>query len=183
MGKRSNFERRDKDFYPTTDPKALRGMADIWRGQGVKTFAEPCAGDGALMDLLHDIDMICVWQSDIAPQTDRVEALDGFNLKHHHVMYCDAIITNPPWSRPELHALIQHFQNLRPTWLLFDADWMHTKQAVPFLDQCSQVVSVGRLKWIPDSPHTGKDNCAWYCFDAAHRGGPRFFGQQIAEAA
>jgi hypothetical protein len=26
------------------------------------------------------------------------------------------------------------------------------------------VVSVGRVKWIPDSKMTGKDNCAWYHF-------------------
>lgn len=33
-----------------------------------------------------------------------------------------------------------------------------------------KIVSVGRVKWIEDSPHTGKDDCAWYMFDA--EGGP-----------
>jgi len=26
------------------------------------------------------------------------------------------------------------------------------------------IVSVGRVKWIPDSKHTGKDNVCWYLF-------------------
>ena len=56
------------------------------------------------------------------------------------------------------------FRNFRPTWLLFDADWAHTKQARPYLKYCDKIVSVGRVKWIPDSKMTGKDNCAWYLF-------------------
>ena len=49
------------------------------------------------------------------------------------------------------------------TWFLFDADWMHTKQAKGLLQKyITDIVSVGRLKWIPDSTMSGKDNCAWY---------------------
>jgi len=29
---------------------------------------------------------------------------------------------------------------------------------------------VGRVKWIPDSKMTGKDNCAWYLFDNTFEG-------------
>jgi len=47
---------------------------------------------------------------------------------------------------------------------LDEANWMHTKQASPYLKFCSKIVSVGRVKWIPDSKTTGKDNCAWYLF-------------------
>ena len=77
----------------------------------------------------------------------------------------DHIITNPPWDRKILHPMIEHFASMRPTWLLFDADWMHTKQSTPYMDYCQKIVSVGRVKWIPDSKMTGKDNCAWYLFD------------------
>jgi hypothetical protein len=38
-------------------------------------------------------------------------------------------ITNPPWDRKVLHPLIEHLSSIAPTWLLFDADWMHTKQS------------------------------------------------------
>jgi len=64
-----------------------------------------------------------------------------------------------------LHPLILHFSKQAPTWLLFDADWIHTKQAVQYLPLCKKVVSIGRVKWIEDSKHTGKDNSCWYLFD------------------
>ena len=39
------------------------------------------------------------------------------------------IITNPPWKRDQLHALIGHFTRCAPfRWLLFDANWAHTRQ-------------------------------------------------------
>jgi hypothetical protein len=37
---------------------------------------------------------------------------------------------------------------------------------------CSDIVTIGRVKWIEGSKHTGKENHAWYRFDARHRGGP-----------
>ena len=48
---------------------------------------------------------------------------------------------------------------------------MSTLQAVPFLRHCSDIVTIGRVKWIEGSKHTGKDNHAWYRFDARHKGG------------
>jgi hypothetical protein len=86
------------------------------------------------------------------------------------------IITNPPWDRKILHPMITLFSALRPTWLLFDADWMHTKQSTEFQPYLRKIVSVGRVKWIPDSKMTGKDNCAWYLFDQANPGPTEFFG-------
>ena len=77
----------------------------------------------------------------------------------------DSFITNPPWDRSILHPLIMHLSDIAPTWLLFDADWMHTRQSTEYMVRCSQIVSVGRVKWIPDSKMTGKDNCAWYLFE------------------
>jgi hypothetical protein len=74
------------------------------------------------------------------------------------------IITNPPWDRKVLHPMINHFAPLKPTWLLFDADWMHTKQSQPYMPFLHKIVSVGRIKWFGNM--TGKDNCAWYLFDA-----------------
>ena len=74
------------------------------------------------------------------------------------------IITNPPWTRQILHPMIDHFRSMRPTWLLFDADWMHTKQAIPFLTYCHKIVSVGRVSWMQNGT-SGFDNCAWYLFD------------------
>ena len=58
--------------------------------------------------------------------------------------------------------MINFFTSKRvKTWLLFDADWMHTKQSVPYIQYLHKVQPVGRVKWIADSRHTSKDNVAW----------------------
>lgn len=51
-------------------------------------------------------------------------------------------------------------------------------QAAEFMPALRAVVSVGRVKWIPDSKMTGKDNCAWHLFDADPAcNGARFYGR------
>jgi hypothetical protein len=88
------------------------------------------------------------------------------------------IITNPVWTRPILHRMIEHFSAMRPTWLLFDADWLHTKQSAPYQHLCRKVVSVGRLIWIEGTTTSGKDNCAWHLFDARGSGPIEFVGRE-----
>jgi hypothetical protein len=93
----------------------------------------------------------------------------------------DAIITNPPYTRDVMHRLIEHFQRIAPTWLLLDSDWASTLQAAPFLPSCSDIVAIGRVKWIEGSKFTGKDNHAWYRFDVKDSGGPIFHGRDQIE--
>lgn len=171
MSKRSDFPRIAKDAYQTIDPRAVAAL--IPHLDGIRTFAEPCVGEGNLLDRLIEAGLQCHWASDIDG------GFDARSLTAWHLNCVDAIITNPPWSRPLLHELIRHFQSLAPTWLLFDSDWAFTKQAAPFLDQCSHIVAVGRLIWIPGTKMTGKDNCSWYRFDKNHTGGPRFVGHPL----
>lgn len=160
MGKRSDFERIPKDAYQTIDPKAV----DILVGRHVQpfeTFIEPCVGDGFLKKQLEDKGLECVQAFDIK---------EGKDALTEPLVDADLIITNPPWDRKILHPLIERFieherETYTSAYLLFDADWMHTKQAKPYLEYCSKIVSVGRLKWIPDTTMTGKDNCCWYLFE------------------
>ena len=128
--------------------------------RGVRTFAEPCCGDGALVRHLESFGLRCVYAGDIATGQDAL-ALDHYGA-------ADAIITNPPYTRELMHRLIAHFQRIAPTWLLLDYDWAATKQAAPFMPHCSDIVTLPRLKWFEDSKDTGKDNHAWYRFDARH---------------
>jgi hypothetical protein len=172
MGKRSDFTRRPMDAYATPFAAVLPLMPHL---RGVETFAEPCCGDGALVGHLRALGLFCAHYSDIQGGEDALQ-ISNFNE-------ADAIITNPPWTREILHPMILHFQKIAPTWLLFDADWSHTRQAAPFLPQCSHIVSAGRIKWIADSKHTGKDNAAWYRFHAQHVDGPKFVGSAMREAA
>jgi len=181
MGKRSEFPRRKNDDYPT--PFEAVGPLIPFLGD-IYTFYEPCCGEGKLIDHLQSYGLLCMGWNDIT-RKGGVDMADLHPEQMSWIMYFsnpDAIITNPPWSRHLLHPMIKHFQQIAQTWLLFDADWAHTKQARPFLPNCSHIVSVGRVKWIPDSPHTGKDNCAWYRFDKNHTEGPRFYNQQLEAA-
>lgn len=175
MGKRSEFERISKDKYRTP-----AGPIDILAPylSGVKRFVEPCAGDYCLADRLEEEHGLeCVYACDIEPDHDEVcprDALD-INFKQFHP---DAIITNPPWDRKLLHPMIMHFSDQCPTWLLFDADWAHTVQSAPFMSRCTHIISIGRVQWIPGSGMVGKDNCAWYRFEAGHVDGPKFIGRK-----
>ena len=173
MGKRSDFARRPMDDYATIDRRAV--LALIPHLCGVQAFAEPCCGGMDLVQMLESAGLRCCYAGDLKTGMDA--------LSTSYFGDCDAIITNPPWTRGILHPMIRHFQQVAPTWLLFDADWAHTKQAAPYLPQCSHIVSAGRLKWIADSAHTGKDNCAWYRFHAQHNEGPKFVGPQIISEA
>jgi len=174
MGKRSNFERRQADFYPTPRAAVLPLIPYLRR---IHTFAEPCAGDGALVRHLESFGLRCVYAGDIRTGQDAL-AVEQYGA-------IDCIITNPPYDtahrRKLMHALIQHFQRIAPTWLLLDSDWASTRQAAPFLPCCSDIVAIGRVKWIEDSKHTGKDNHAWYRFDIKHKVGPVFHGRDQSE--
>ncbi len=154
MGKRSNFARIEKDAYMTTDIKAIRPLVDYYAGSFF-TFYEPCVGNGDLIKLVENSGIgKCVGKSDTE--------LDARTTKYE--TNAVIFITNPPWTREILHPIIDNLRIQLPTWLLFDADWMFTAQSRPFMKYCSIVLPVGRLKWIPDSNNTGKDNCAWYLF-------------------
>jgi hypothetical protein len=163
MGKRSSFERIPRDFYPTPVAAVPPLMPHL---RGVRTFAEPCCGDGALVRHLESHGLRCIYQGDIADGQDAL-ALEQYGD-------ADAIITNPPYERPLMHALIEHFARILPTWLLLESDWAHTKQAGPFVPRCSDIVSVGRLRWIAGTTMSSKENFAWYRFEACHLAGPIF---------
>ncbi len=165
MGKRSSFERIPRDFYPTPHAAVPPLIPHL---RGVRSFAEPCAGDGALVRHLESFGLRCVYAGDIATGQDALALT---------VADCNGapIITNTLYKKPLMHDLIVHFQKVAPfAWLLFELDWSATKQAIPLLRACSDIVPIGRLKWIVGSKHNGKQNYAWYRFDARHSAGPIF---------
>jgi hypothetical protein len=181
MGKRSAFARRPQDKYSTPPEAVLPLLKHVKHGD---MFVEPCAGNGALVRALENHGLSCQWAFDIEPENHEIERRDA--LSDWDVipdMSVEWIITNPPWSRDLLHPMIEHFSRIRPTWLLFDADWMHTRQAEPYLKMCTKIVSVGRLKWIPGSKHSGKDNAAWFLFDRRWPAeeAPAFYGRESAD--
>src|SRR3990167_11031285 len=153
MGKRSNFLRRKNDDYATPSVAVKPLLPFLGRTHG--RFIEPCCGEGHLIDVLVLSGMECIQYSDMELDARRTQ---------YDITDVDYFITNPPWTRELLHPIIDNLRKQLPTWLLFDADWMHTKQARPYLPFCDLIVSVGRVKWIPDSLYVGKDNSCWYKF-------------------
>jgi hypothetical protein len=171
MGKRSDFERVPRDFYPTPESAVLPLLPHL----SDKTYyIEPCAGDAALLTPLMRAGHACIGMFDIESPLTAVKYADA---RTHEYDWAECFITNPPWARDVLHPIILNLSRQLPTWLLFDADWMHTRQSAPFMPFLRKIVSVGRVKWIPDSPFTGKDNCCWYLFDQTSEAPAQFIGR------
>jgi hypothetical protein len=179
VGKRSSFERVKNDSYDTPARPVWPLLAHVPPGT---TFAEPCAGQGNLIRHLAEDGIVCRYASDIAPRNKQspmpIEKRDFRKVTAAMLADCEMVITNPPWTREILHPFIDHFLPLKPAWYLFDGDWAYTSQAPPYLKWCHKIVAVGRVKWIPGSDATGKDNVAWYLFkNTRNDGGPKFYGR------
>lgn len=187
MAKRSaskglKYKRNARNYYPTPYEAVLPLLAHL---PNHVSFVEPCAGNGVLIAHLERHGHDCQRAYDIAPQAPGIEEQDALTVKAQH--FRDYYITNPPWDRPVLHALIEHLRVQRSTWLLFDADWKYTVQeamanrhgvqTVPqLLAYCHKIVAVGRVKWIAESKGQGMDNAAWYLFtDQPNDGAPKFY--------
>jgi hypothetical protein len=159
MTKRSSgkFKRNKGDFYVTPPSAVVPLIPHLPPGV---TFDEPCAGDGALVDALEQYDTMCVSMSDIDPKRNDIEQCDAFDINS---TLADCFITNPPWTREWLHPMIIHLSNIAPTFMLYDADWFHTRQASEFSERCSDIISVGRASWMGNGI-SGFDNASWYRF-------------------
>jgi len=165
LGKRSSFERKPRDYYPTIDPRAVRALAPFLAAE--TQFIEPCAGAFDLAALLIAAGHLCMDAMDIEPAAPGIRQGDALQLQSQPY----SIITNTPWRRDLLHPMIEHFVTAAPeAWLLIDANWFHTLQAAPLLQHCTDYVSIGRLHWERDRPISGKDDAAWYRFELGGNG-------------
>lgn len=174
MSKRSSFARRPRDLYDTPREAVLPLLPHL---MPETHFVEPCAGNGKLVSHLEEHGHVCVQMGDIEPLAENVKALDA-TTKRWPMLGGVTAITNPPWSRDILHPLIVNLSDQMPTWLLFDAAWAYTTQAREYLPRLRRVVTVGRVKWIPGTTMTGKDDSCWYCFGHPMPfNQPQFFGK------
>jgi len=105
------LERIPRDFYPTPLAAVPPLIPHL---RGVRTFAEPCCGAGALVRHLESFGLRCVYVGDIANGQDAL-VIDTYGD-------ADAIISNPPHTRELMHKLMAHFMCIAPTWLLIDGD-------------------------------------------------------------
>ncbi|TFL16417.1 hypothetical protein [Jannaschia formosa] len=179
MSKRSSFARRLRDFYPTPPSAAAplrRHLPDGAR------YWEPCAGDGALIEALAPRAR-CVVATDIAPRCEGIHRADvlGVPAEDIRAVGLDLIVTNPPWPMPgqggaPVTTLIDHLAGVRPLWLLLAWDVAANGYFERLRPICPCIVPIGRVSWAQNGV-AGKDNAAWYLFDARLRvAGPVLLG-------
>jgi len=184
LGKRSDFPRREKDWYATPYSAVLPLLPHL----APRTrFAEPCVGDGALVRHLERHGHTCYWGSDIEDRSAPVDAYGVEVIKKYPVAdaltlttplkQAGCIITNPPYDKSVLFPMIDHFAEQNTTFLLLNADFMHNVGSGRFLRRCSMIISIGRIKWIAGSKNGGMENFAWFRFDQKHEGPTEFFGR------
>jgi hypothetical protein len=154
MGKRSDFDRLPKDQYDAPAAAVVPLLPHLEPGA---RFIEPCTGAGHLIQHLRRAGHVLARAYDL-PIDARSHQYD--------VSVGAAIVTNPPfWGRPaDLHPLIINLSDQADTWLLMPGDWLFNRSSAPLMPRLRMAVAVGRVKWIPNSEHTGKDNCAWMLF-------------------
>lgn len=174
MAKRSDFERAPRDLYPTPYKAILPLLPHL---TPATPFIEPCAGDGRLIGYLQEHGHVCHGAYDVEPGDPSIKRADALNMLTAYAYGAMTFITNPPWSREILHPLILHLSAQHPTWLLIDANWANTAQAARYLEHCRKIVVIGRVKWIENSPHQGKDDSAWFLFTSARSRASEFYGR------
>jgi hypothetical protein len=169
MGKRSHgkFERRAQDLYETP-AKAVEPLLELIAPGS--TFIEPCCGGGDLVRCLEANGLACIAQSDLP--------VDARTHTYVSAADPDFFVTNPPWKRPDLHAIIKNLAAQLPTWLLIDWDWLATQQAKPYLPLLRVIKPIGRVRFIKGTTSDGFDNSCWCLFESPPRAEPAlFFGR------
>lgn len=173
MGKRSAFKRREQDFYPTPREAVERVLPDLEHDLNVfGGFIEPCVGDGALRNHIAELRDVwdCWYTLDIAPRfvgAQEGDATDRETMEYAK-RFAGLIITNPPWSFEPLTEMLTLWRELGFTaWVLLSADFAHNVRSGPYMSYCTDIVPVGRLKWMPNSKYASKDNNAWYRFESS----------------
>jgi hypothetical protein len=165
VGKRSDFQHRSDDAYPTPS-SGVWPVIPLLKAEGVKRLAELCGpSNSVLVRTLNASGFEYVYTNDINHGGKCALSCSKAELNG-----AQAIVTNPPHTRPILHEMILHFSSILPTLLLIDSDWCQTQQSAPYMKHCTTVLPIGRIKWIEGSASVGKDNFSWYRFDIKHTG-------------
>jgi hypothetical protein len=154
VGKRSDFDRIQKDQYDTP----AEAVRELLEELGPATrFIEPCAGNGYLVGHLKRAGHILVAAYDLP---------DDARVKRYDIPAGAQFITNPPfWGRPrDLHPLISNLSDQAPTWLLMASDWLINEGSTAMMPRLRRIVAGVRVKWIPNSLFSGMDNTLWCQF-------------------
>jgi len=149
------FKLVPNQYYPTPD-KAIDPLIPHLVREGIKTFVEPCYGQGHIVDYLESKGFKCVRKGDIT------EGEDARGWKRADFVGANVSITNTPWSNDLMQEIMLVQTQYLPGWFLVNSDWIFTKQSGSIMEsRCTDIVPIGRVKWLPDSKSVGFDNCCW----------------------
>ena len=157
ISNKKSFKRNARDFYPTPYEAVLPLLPYLNKGT---IFTEPCAGDYRLSEHLIKHNHVCENAFDIEPQDSRVICKNALDIKQAKMF-----ITNPPFYSGILYSMIDHLRSIAPTWLLLPSDKAYNKTFGRFMNYCSNMIAVGRVRWIEGSKMASTDNFAWYKFE------------------
>lgn len=173
MSKRTpGLPQRPRGFWPTP----LEAVAPLVPLLPLRArYGEPCAGDGALIGHLSQLwpGGACTLASDIEPQGAGIRALDVADITPELAVDVDLFISNPPWPKtgqrgdPAI-SIIRHLAEIAPVWMLLPWDFAANDYFRSVRPMCSEILPIGRVSWLGNGT-PGKDNCAWFAFDARNR--------------
>lgn len=161
--------RQEGDFYPTP-PEVTRVLIERYPQLKTARIWEPCAGDGAMKDVLEEHGAF-VLATDIDPQRADIRKFDFFDAKVKSLVR--GIVTNPPFNIAE--AFIRH------AWLELQAPWMalvlkstywHSKNRQKLYAECKPA-AIHPLTWRPDFLGLGRPTmeCQWCVWDRSFPNG------------
>jgi len=156
-GHQINPLRDPYDWYPT-DP----GWTNVLMRHCTLPLLihEPCAGDGAISDVLINAGHTVV-STDIKPRRPQIQMADALSLGR-----LDCVVTNPPYG--SLGKLVPHWLNTTNLLcLLVRLNFVEAKSRIAWTSQASKVIVVaGRMKVFGKTsqfPH------AWVVWDKSNR--------------
>jgi hypothetical protein len=178
MGKRSKgFEKRKSDFYITPKEAVIPLLPFL---PSKTKFVNPAAGTGNIITHLEDKGHKCVKAYDLENRGNpRIEQMDTRHMGASAVpKSAQYIIENPPWTRSIMHDMIMSWSAIKPTWLIFQSDWMQNLEARPYLEHCRMILAVGRVSWMGNNVG-GMENVSWYLFDQNTSGATVFVNNRV----
>ena len=143
MGKRSDYERVPQDLYET--PMSAVTALLPWFEPATR-FVEPCVGRGALVGHLKRAEHVLVAAYDLPDDAGHA----------HYAAFED--------GPKDLHTLLANISNQTTLRALLQHDWLANLGSGEMAPRAGRIVPVGRVKFIPDSPHSGMENVVWVKF-------------------
>lgn len=163
-GNPASGARQGDDFYPTP-PEVTKALVDHYSELNSYTIWEPCAGDGAMVDVLAETNTQGIMATDLVPRRPGITKLDFLTEPCPFTSGIDAIITNPPFNlAPEMIEKALSYKPLMVAFVLKSTFW-HAARRWP-LFQKHPPAGVHPLLWRPDFLKLGAPTmevmwCVW----------------------